>query len=77
VTAGVLGGMIWAIENPDRGVVEAEEMDFERIMEVIEPYMGRMYGEYTDWTPLKGRDMKFSKDVDASDPWQFKNFRFN
>jgi len=77
VTAGVLGGMIWAIENPDRGVVEAEEMDFERIMEVIEPYMGRMYGEYTDWTPLKGRDMKFSKDVDASDPWQFKNFRCN
>ena len=52
-------------------------MDFERITEVIDLYMGRMYGEYTDWTPLKGRDMKFSKDIAASDPWQFKNFRCN
>lgn len=75
VTAGVLGAMIWAMENPDRGVVEADDIDFERIMEIIEPYMGKMYGEYTDWTPLKGRDGLFPEDIDAADPWQFKNFR--
>ena len=75
VTAGVLGAMIWAMENPNRGIVEAEDMDFERLMEIIEPYMGKMHGEYTDWTPLKGRDGLFPDDVDLSDPWQFKNFR--
>lgn len=75
VTAGVLGAMVWAIENPQMGVVEADDIDFERVMEIIEPYMGNMYGEYTDWTPLKGRDGLFPEDIDTSDPWQFKNFR--
>ena len=75
VTAGVLGGMIWAMENPKSGVVEADELDFERVMEIIEPYMGTMVGEYTDWTPLKGREMLFPEDLDLEDPWQFKNFR--
>ena len=32
VTAAVLAGMVWAIENPRRSVVEAEEMDEERIL---------------------------------------------
>ncbi|MDP2648778.1 MAG: saccharopine dehydrogenase NADP-binding domain-containing protein [bacterium] len=77
VTAGVLGGMVWAIENPDAGVVEADEMDFERVMEVILPYLGTMTGAYSDWTPLEGREVFFPEDIDKSDPWQFKNFLFS
>ncbi|OGG53236.1 homospermidine synthase [Candidatus Kaiserbacteria bacterium RIFCSPLOWO2_12_FULL_53_8] len=76
VTAGVLGGMVWAIEHPREGVVEADEMDFERVMEVIEPYMGAMVGAYSDWTPLLGRETLFPEDIDKSDPWQFKNILF-
>ena len=77
VTVGVLGGVIWAMENSRRGVVEADEMDFERVMEIIEPYLGKMTGAYTDWTPLKNRGSLFPEDVDTSDPWQFKNILFN
>ena len=77
VTVGVLGGMVWAIENPHEGVVEADEMDFERIMEVMEPYLGTMTGAYTDWTPLKDRPKLFKEDVDTKDPWQFKNILFS
>ena len=77
VTVGVLGGMIWAIENPNEGIVEADEMDFERVMEVMEPYLGKMTGAYTDWTPLEGRESLFPEDIDASDPWQFKNILFS
>ena len=32
VTSAVLAGMVWAIENPRRGVVESEELDHERIL---------------------------------------------
>lgn len=77
VTAGVLGGMVWAMENPTSGVVEADEIDFERVMEIINPYMGKMTGAYIDWTPLKDREKTFADDVDTKDPWQFKNFRFS
>ena len=77
VTAGVLGAMVWAMENPKSGVVEADEIDFERVMEIIEPYMGKLVGKYTDWTPLKDREKTFADDIDPKDPWQFKNFRFS
>lgn len=79
VTAGVLGGMVWAMENPRAGVVEADEMDHERVMEIIEPYLGKMTGAYSDWTPLEGREENglFPADIDKEDPWQFKNFLFS
>jgi homospermidine synthase len=75
VTAGVLGAMVWALENPNAGVVEADELDFQRVMEVAKPYLGNMIGVYGDWTPLDDRETLFAEDLDKSDPWQFKNFR--
>jgi len=75
VTTPVLAGMIWAIEKPDRGVTEPDEMDYDRILEISRPYLGKLVGEFSDWTLLKDRGRLFPEDVDASDPWQFKNFR--
>jgi homospermidine synthase len=73
VTSAVLAGMVWAIENPRRGVVEAEELDHARILEIMDPYLGPLVGRYTDWTPLSGRSHLFPEDVDRDDPWQFRN----
>jgi len=73
VTAAVLAGMVWALENPKRGVVEADDLDHERVLQIMEPYLGRMTGAYTDWTPLEGRGGLFPEDIDSSDPWQFRN----
>src|SRR5213078_3569696 len=75
VTAPVLAGIIWAIENPQRGVVEPEEMDFARILEICRPYLGEVVGVYGDWTPLYDRERLFPEDLDRDDPWQFKNIR--
>ncbi len=75
VTAAVLAGMIWAIENPRSGVVEADSVDHARVMAVARPYLGEMVGIYSDWTPLDGRNVLFPEEIDSSDPWQFKNFR--
>ena len=54
VTSAVLGGMVWALENPNEGIVEADEMDFDRLLEIQMPYLGPVKGFYTDWTPLLG-----------------------
>jgi homospermidine synthase len=75
VTSAALSGMIWAIENPTRGIVEPDEMDFKRPLEICRPYLGTVVGEYTDWTPLYQRGELFAEDVDTSDAWQFKNVR--
>ncbi|HEY8508213.1 MAG TPA: saccharopine dehydrogenase C-terminal domain-containing protein [Steroidobacteraceae bacterium] len=75
VTAPVLSGMIWAMENPNVGLVEPDEMDWERNLEICMPYLGPVVGQYTDWTPLHERERLFPEDIDKSDPWQFKNVR--
>lgn len=73
VTSAVLAGMVWALENPHAGIVEADEMDYRRCLEVQSPYLGPLVGRYTDWTPLTNRPGLFPEDVDQSDPWQFRN----
>ena len=67
--------MIWAMENPTRGMVEPDDMDFKRPLEICMPYLGTVVGEYTDWTPLHQRGELFAEDLDTADPWQFKNVR--
>ena len=75
VTVAALSGMIWAMENPTQGIVEPDDMDFKRPLEICLPYLGKMVGEYTDWTPLLQRGELFAEDLDTADPWQFKNVR--
>ena len=73
VTSAVLAGMVWALENPEAGIVEADEMDYRRCLEIQRPYLGPVKGYYTDWTPLTDRPGLFPEDIDEKDPWQFRN----
>lgn len=73
VCVSVLSGMVWAMENPTRGVTEPDEMDFRRNLEICAPYLGPVTGAYSDWTPLFDRGRLFEEALDKSDPWQFKN----
>jgi len=76
VAAGALAGLIWALENPRRGICEPEDLDYERVLDIAMPYLGTVHGKYTNWTPLHDRkNPLFPQDVDADDCWQFKNFR--
>ncbi|HEU5018791.1 MAG TPA: homospermidine synthase [Pseudolabrys sp.] len=73
VTSAVMAGMVWALEHPNEGIVEADEMDFRRCLEIQRPYIGPVIGRYTDWTPLTDRPGLFKENIDKRDPWQFKN----
>ncbi|MCL2714894.1 MAG: homospermidine synthase [Alphaproteobacteria bacterium] len=73
VSSAVLAGMVFALENPACGIVEADEMDFRRCLEIQRPYLGPVKGYYTDWTPLNDRPGLFPEDIDTDDPWQFRN----
>ncbi|ARG97718.1 homospermidine synthase [Legionella micdadei] len=75
VAAGVLAGIMWGIQNPTKGVIEPEQMDHEYILKLALPYLGKVAGYYTNWTPLQDRSTLFSAKLDQHDPWQFINFR--
>jgi len=75
VAAGVLAGVVHCIEHPKDGIIEAEDLNYKRAIEVAKPYLGQLIGAYTDWTPIKNYSNLFPRPIDLTDPWQFKNFR--
>lgn len=75
VCVAVLAGMVWCIEHPEAGVVEPDEIDYRRMLDICRPYLGPVVGVYGAWTPLDERGVLFPEDIDTSDPWQFKNIR--
>lgn len=78
VCSAVVAGMAWALENPQAGLVECDEMDFERCLEIQEPYIAPVRGYYTDWNPLKNTSNELVESgFDFEDPWQFKNILIN
>ena len=75
IASPVLAGAMWLIENPDRGIVEPEDLDHDYILEICRPYLGPVVGSWSDWTPLKVREVLFPEpNIDKKDPWQFDNF---
>jgi homospermidine synthase len=75
VVAGILGAMVWALRNPDAGLVEPDDIDHRTVLDVAAPYLGELVGVWGEWTPLKDRSPLFEEPKDAGDPWQFINFR--
>ncbi|MBI2379424.1 MAG: homospermidine synthase [Gammaproteobacteria bacterium] len=75
VTASVLAGVLWAMAHPMAGILEPDELPYDELLCLCGPYLGELVGEYSDWTPLTGRESLFGEELDRTDPWQFTNFR--
>lgn len=80
VAIGVVSGIMWAIENPDQGVLEPDELPHEYILKIAKPYLGKLISEPSDWTPFRDYQVFFKENLDAyldkKTPWAFKNFLF-
>lgn len=75
LATGIFSGVIWALRNPDRGIVEPIDWNHKIMLEIITPYLGEIVGIYSNWTPLKDRSTLFREPINSDDPWQFINFR--
>jgi homospermidine synthase len=75
VVAGAMSAVVWAIRHPRQGLVEPDQIDHEECLEVAAPYLGKLTGAFTDWTPLQGRGELFVEKLDVDSPWQLQNIR--
>lgn len=75
VVAGITSGLVWALRHRRRGIVEPEALDHELCLAVAANYLGPLVGEYTEWTPLQGRDAQFPEQTNTAHPWDFQNIR--
>lgn len=76
VVSGILSGFIWAIENPNQGIVEPDELDYQFILKVAMPLLGTVGGYFTNWTPLVD-SINHRRNSGSQDPWQFSNIRIH
>jgi homospermidine synthase len=60
VTASVVAGIVWAIENPRAGIVEPDDLDYKRVLEITDPYTAPNISQKTDWNP-GGKDFQIGQ----------------
>ena len=70
----MLGAMVWALENPERGMVEPDDIDYRRVLDIADPYLGDVVGKYSDWTPLKDRGWLFKEERGQVGPVAVQEF---
>ncbi len=78
VAASVIGGLVWMIRNPTKGILVPDEIPFKEILDIAGAYLGPCPSVQTDWTPIQSRSALFSKwgtpAVPEADLWQFASF---
>ncbi len=78
VAISVVAACMWMLENPHRGVCLPDDLPHESVLAISKPYLGKFISMPKDWTPLKHYSNFFpgfnKPQLDAADPWQFKNF---
>jgi homospermidine synthase len=78
VAASVIGGLVWMIRNPSKGILVPDEIPFKEILDIAGPYLGPVPSVQTDWTPLQSRSALFTRwgtpAVAESELWQFGSF---
>lgn len=59
VAAGMVGALRWMLLHPEAGVVEAEQMDHDAVMQTARPYLGTVELVTTGWMPGASDDFGF------------------
>lgn len=80
VAIGVVSGIMWMIENPNKSVCIPDNLPHEHILNIAKPYLGKFVSESSDWTPLKNYQVFFRENpaayLDKRNIWCFNNFLF-
>jgi len=79
VAAGIIGAVLWMIENPNKGINIPDDLPHDFILKFAKPYLGKFISTASDWTPVKNRTVYFKENpasVPKKDLWQFENFTF-
>jgi homospermidine synthase len=78
VAASILGAIDWLVTSPREGVRVPDELPYESVLAVAEPYVGTTWSGPIDWDPVSTHtdwfDRWSGRTYDVDDPWQFTNF---
>ncbi|MBC8953956.1 saccharopine dehydrogenase NADP-binding domain-containing protein [Xenorhabdus sp. PB62.4] len=69
VIGGVISAIIWCLTNPKQGYCETEDLPYQDILSIAEPYISPIYQSFSDWSPTNNEE-----NMTEDDRWQFKNY---
>lgn len=58
VVATMISSLSWILQHPNEGVIEAEDLDHEAILEGAMPYLGKVRGVETNWQPAGKNELQ-------------------
>ena len=61
VVGGIVGALAWMLRHPAAGVVEAEDMDSDAVLQAALPFLGEVFGTHVDWP---AQDMRALQTID-------------
>jgi homospermidine synthase len=80
VAIGVVAGICWMLENPERGVVRPEDLDTDFVLKIAKPYFGTFISQEYEWNPAKNYINQYEErtdnNIDKNNLWGFQNFIF-
>jgi homospermidine synthase len=78
VAIGFTAAICYAIENPNEGVINPEDIPEEYILKIAKPYLGEFISKEYSWTPVDNNTNYFPErkecDPDEKNIWKFANF---
>jgi homospermidine synthase len=61
VVSSAVAGIAWALNNPNEGIVESEDVDDAFVYDFVRPYWSPIVAEHVDWRPSQERsDLRFA-----------------
>lgn len=78
VGIGLVAAIMWMIENPEKGFCLPDDLPYDYILGIAEPFLGRYYSGPSDWTPSEDTSDKpgnpGGSGENAQKTWQFPHF---
>lgn len=77
VAAGLVAAMRYMLDNPEQGFRLPDDLDYQDVLKVAKPYLGKFVSKQVDWNPLRGENgyFNFGKTTPSKDDvWQFLTF---
>lgn len=80
VAIGVVSAVMWMIGNPKKSICIPDDLPHKFVLNIAEPYLGKLVSEASDWTPLSNYQVFFKENkaaqLDVKNIWCFQNFLF-
>lgn len=75
VAIGVAAGVLWAVQNRDRGIVFSEDLPHGEILSLATPFLGTVRSEALGWNPAQPSSAsRTGSDCENNFGWQLSDF---